>query len=150
MKLPVQRLDGKSTGPEAPRYCVPPARTYISCQDVKEDCETVIADFGEALLSIESPNQLQTPVLLLPPEFLFDEPLGTAIDLWTLGSTLYNLLGERDLFEGFMPDEDHAIAEMISTLGPLPNKWGDSWQKKGDFFLPDGSWKKDTYHAHAP
>lgn len=51
-----------------------------------------------------------------------------------------------------MPDEDHAIAEMVSTLGPLPEQWWDRWQKKGDFFLPDGSWKKekDTHRAHAP
>lgn len=49
-----------------------------------------------------------------------------------------------------MPDEDHAIAEMISTLGPLPKRLWDRWEKKGDFFLPNGSWKKDTNCAHAP
>ncbi|OJD22938.1 hypothetical protein ACJ73_05710 [Blastomyces percursus] len=146
MRLPVQRLDGKSTGSETPRYCVPVARTYISCQDVEKDCEVVIADFRETFLSAAS-KRLHTPVLLLPPEFLFDEPLGTASDPWTLGSTLYNILGENALFEGFMPDEDHAIAEMIGTLGHFPEKWRDRWQKKGDFFLSDGSCKKDIHLA---
>lgn len=67
-----------------------------------------------------------------------------------LGCTLYNLLGQCDLFEGFMPDEDHVIVEMISTLGSLPKRWWGHWQKKADFFLQDGSWKADTHRAHAP
>lgn len=49
-----------------------------------------------------------------------------------------------------MPDEDHAIAEMISTLGPLPKRRWDCWQKKKGFFLPDESWKRDTHLGHAP
>jgi hypothetical protein len=50
----------------------------------------------------------------------------------------------------FLPDEDHVVAEMISTLGALPARWWDKWEKKGDFFLEDGSWKVGTHRAHAP
>ena len=146
----MQRLDEHPTGPKAPRYCVPPARTFQSCEEVKDDAQVVIADFGEAFFPAVPPKQLHTPILLLPPELLFHEPLGPAIDVWTLGCTLYNLLGERDLFEGFMPDEDHVIAEMISTLSNLPQRWWDRWEKKADFFLQDGSWNSDTHRAHAP
>lgn len=70
--------------------------------------------------------------------------------MWTLGCSLYELLGERPLFEVFNADQDHAIAEMISTLGPLPQRWWEQWHKKTDFFLEDGSWKQDTHRAHAP
>lgn len=150
LKLPVERLEGSPTGREAPRYCVPPARTFRACDEVGDDAQVVIADFGEAFFATESSKrQLHTPILLSPPEFLFNEPVGRAADIWTLGCTLYNLLGERHLFEGLMPDEDHVIAEMVSTLGRLPEKWWDRWQKRGDFFLPDGSWKTDTHRAHA-
>ncbi|KAL2869725.1 kinase-like protein [Aspergillus lucknowensis] len=136
-RLPVQRLDGKPIGPEAPRYCVPPARTFQACGEIEDNAQVVIADFGEAFCA-EAPmpnHQLHTPVLLLPPESIFSESLGPAIDVWTLGCTLYHLLGERHLFEGFMPDEDHTVAEM---------------EKKTDFFLEDGSWRTDTHRAHAP
>lgn len=146
----MQRLDGHPAGPEAPNYCVPPARTFQPCGEVNDDVQVVIADFGEAFFPAEPPTQLHTPILLLPPEFLFNERLGPPIDVWTLGCTLYNLLGKRSLFEGFMPDEDHAIAEMISTLGNLPSRWWDRWQKKEDFFLEDGTWDPDTHRAHAP
>lgn len=49
-----------------------------------------------------------------------------------------------------MPDKDHVLAEMVSTLGPLPKHWWDRWQLKTDFFLDDGSWKTDTHRPHAP
>lgn len=150
LKLPVQRLDSQQTGSEAPRYCVPPARTFQPCTKIKDDAQVVIADFGEAFLPKEPPKQLHTPVLLLPPEFLFQERLGTPVDIWTLGGTLYNLLGTGNLFDGSMPDQDHAVAEMISTLGYPPKRGWDRWQKRADFFLDDGSWKSGTNRAHAP
>ena len=114
------------------------------------DARVIIFDFGEAFLRREAPKVLHTPVLLLPPETFFHEQLGPAIDVWTLGATLYEILGERPLFEGFMPDQDHVIAEMVSTLGDLPKRWWDRWEQKTDFFFEDGSWKTDTHRSHAP
>lgn len=146
----MQRLDKNPVGPEAPEYCVPSARTFQPCGEVEDDTQVVIADFGEAFFPAQPPKLLHTPVLLLPPESLFHEHLGPPIDIWTLGCTLYILLGERNLFEGFMPDEDHVVAEMISTLGNLPKRWWDRWEKKEDFFLQDGSWDTNTHRAHAP
>ncbi|KKZ60374.1 hypothetical protein EMCG_04889 [[Emmonsia] crescens] len=122
---PFNGWTGNRKAPKQPGTASHHAQTYISCHGIKEDCWVVIADFGEASLLEEPPKRLYTPVLPLPPEFLLNEPLGTAIDLWTLGGTLYNLLGERDLLEDFMRDEDHAITEMISTLGPLHKRWWD-------------------------
>jgi len=54
------------------------------------------------------------------------------------------------LFEGFMPDHNHVIAEMISTLGHLPKLWWEKWQQRTDFFLGEGLWKTDTGRDHAP
>jgi serine/threonine-protein kinase SRPK3 len=114
------------------------------------DARVIISDFGEAFFQDEERKELHTPILLLPPEIFFREHLGPAIDVWTLGCSLYEILGERPLFEGFMPDQDHVIAEMVSTLGHLPKRWWDRWQQRTDFFLEDGSWKTDTHRSHAP
>ncbi|PYI00006.1 kinase-like protein [Aspergillus ellipticus CBS 707.79] len=148
-KLPVERLDRIPIGPEVPRYCVPPAMIFRSSEEVL-DAQVIISDFGEAFFQNQERKDLHTPILLLPPEIFFHERLGRAVDVWTLGCTLYEVLGERPLFEGFVPDEDHVIAEMISTLGHLPKRWWDRWQRRTDFFLEDGSWKIETDRSHAP
>lgn len=114
------------------------------------DARVMISDFGEAFFEGEERKTLHTPILLLPPEIFFHEQLGPAVDVWTLGCTLYGVLGERPLFEGFVPDQDHVVAEMVSTLGHLPKRWWDRWQQRTDFFLEDGSWKTDTHRSHAP
>lgn len=122
---------------------------FTSSEEITEP-HIIISDFGESFLQHEERHSLHTPVLLLPPELLFHEPLGPAVDIWALGCSLYEILGERPLFEGFMPDEDHIIAEMVSTLGPLPPRWWERWSKRSDFLHEDGAWKTDTHRAHAP
>ena len=148
-KIKVERMDGAPCSPEVPSYSVMPAQLAIPSDQVS-DPRIIISDFGEAWLSdTETREELQTPVLFLPPETTFSRKLnGKPADVWTLGCTLYEILGERPLFEGFMPDKDDIIAEMVSCLGLLPQHWWQSWQARGDFFLEDGSWKTDMKHFH--
>ncbi|OBT44955.1 hypothetical protein VE00_04108 [Pseudogymnoascus sp. WSF 3629] len=114
------------------------------------DSQIIIADFGEAFFENEKRKELHAPMLLLPPEIFFDDDAGPPIDVWMLGCTLYEILGDRPLFEGFMPDKDHVLAEMVSTLGDLPRHWWNMWEHKTDFFLEDGSWDPDTPRSHSP
>lgn len=147
----IERMDGTPLGPEVPSYSVMPAQLVIASDEVS-DPRLMISDFGEAWLSnTETREELQTPVLYLPPEATLSKKLiGKPADVWTLGCTLYEILGERPLFEGFMPDKDDIIAEMVSTLGVLPRQWWDSWQARGEYFLEDGSWKTDMKRCHEP
>lgn len=126
-----------------------PAQLVIPSDEIS-DPRIMISDFGEAWLSdTETREELQTPVLFLPPETTFAKDLiGKPADVWTLGCTLYEILGERPLFEGFMPDKDDIIAEMVSSLGLLPQQWWETWQARGEFFLEDGSWKTDMKRFH--
>ena len=57
-------------------------------------------------------------------------------------------MGERPLFEGFMPDRDDILAEMVSALGPLPQPWWDSWKARGEFFNENGAWGTDMTRGH--
>jgi hypothetical protein len=46
------------------------------------------------------------------------------------------------LFEGFFPDEDGMIAEIVSALGKTPQPRWDDWRARGDFFDAQGeNWK---------
>ena len=81
---------------------------FVSSEDIV-DARVKVSDFGEAFCDKEDRQNLHTPILLLPPELFFHERLGPAINVWTLGCSLYEILGERHLFEGFMPDQTTSL-----------------------------------------
>ena len=146
----VERLDGAPLGPEAPSHSIMPAQLVIDSDQVS-DPRICISDFGEAWLSKDDQEkkELNTPVLFLPPEAIFEKSqLGFPADVWTLACSIYEIMGERPLFEGFMPDRDDVLAEMVSALGPLPKPWWDAWHGRVEFFLGDGSWRTDMTRAH--
>ncbi len=120
-KTIIERTDGIPTGPKVPSYSVMPTQ-LVTPSDEISDPRIITSDFGEAWLSdTETREEIQTPVLFLPPETTFAKDLiGKSAEVWSLGCTLYEILGERPLFEGFMPDKDDIIAEMVSSLGLLP------------------------------
>lgn len=107
----------------------------------------MLTDFGEAWFPAFSPRySLNTPVLYRPPEAVFAEaerkPISPAADIWSLGCTIYELFSPGTLFEGFFPDEDDMIAEVVSALGKPPQLWWDNWRARGDFFdAQGGNWK---------
>lgn len=148
VQVPNRRLDNGSLGPEVPSYSIFPADMVVPADQV-QDGRIRISDFGEAFLT-NPPKTLHTPTLLLPPETLFLENLGPPADIWTLACTLFEILGERALFEAFIPNKDDLIAEMVSTLGKLPRRWWDRWQKRSDYFLEDGSWNPDFKGIMSP
>ncbi|PGH11807.1 CMGC/SRPK protein kinase [Polytolypa hystricis UAMH7299] len=149
---PITRLDEQLTGQEAPNYCVSPMITAEECSQVPDSVQVVIAGFGEAFFPEKIPlyprKVLNTPTLLMPPEAIFGEHPDSAVDIWTLGCTIYDLLGNGSLLKGFMPDEDDVVAEIISTFGQILWKWTNKWSKKRDFFRLDGTWKQETGRAH--
>lgn len=115
--------------------------------------EIIISDYGTSFKLTETPAPpLQTPVLYSPPEDFFNELITqpTASDIWTLGVSMYEVLGERPLFETFAWDRDDIVAEMISTLGQPPERWWKSWQNCAEFFKEDGSWIDDFRRISTP
>lgn len=110
-----------------------------------------ISDYGTSFLpSSEGPHKLYTPLLFLPPEDFFHEPITLAADMWTLGVSLYEVLGERCLFEAFNGDQDDVFADIISTLGQPPPRWWDKWENRKEFFQEDGSWIHNIGRIYTP
>ncbi|KAJ5933846.1 SR protein-specific kinase Dsk1 [Penicillium verhagenii] len=115
--------------------------------------EIIISDYGTSFNIANTPTPtFHTPALYSPPEDFFNEPiiLPTSADIWTLGVNMYEVLGERPLFETFAWDRDDIVAEMINTLGQPPARWWKSWQKRSEFFNEDGSWIDDFHRISTP
>lgn len=66
----------------------------IVAQDSIKYVGTTISDFSEALFKDEPRKESYTPIILLPPEYIFHEPITQAVDVWILGHLLYQVLGE--------------------------------------------------------
>lgn len=110
-----------------------------------------VSDYGTSFkIATGSSSKLHTPALYAPPEDFFDEPITLAADVWTLGVSLYEVLGERPLFETFSWDRDDIVAETVNTLGALPPRWGDAWPNRKEFFQPDGSWISNFKRISTP
>lgn len=151
-EVPIRQVDGKPGEPHAPPRAIFPMTLNMPANEV-DDPEVIISDYGTSFIISQTPSPtLYTPALYAPPEDLCSETIThpTAADIWTLGVNLYEVLGERPLFETFAWDRDDIIAEMINTLGKLPERWWSSWIKHSEFFEEDGSWIADFCRISTP
>ncbi|RAK94172.1 kinase-like protein [Aspergillus costaricaensis CBS 115574] len=126
-QIPISRIDNHhhSIHPHAPTHAIIPMT--MTQQLPTSNINIKISDFGTSYLFTNppSPEALHTPTILLPPEAIFHDPITSAADIWTLGCTLYDILGDRPLFEPWSDSPDDVIWEMVSMLGgELPERWG--------------------------
>ncbi|KAF2494668.1 kinase-like protein [Lophium mytilinum] len=147
-KQPLRRRDGLPLGSNAPAYSVSSAMLVLGCGTEVKDPKVLISDFGESfLITDEDCKELHTPMILRPPESFFGERIGPKADIWTMGCTLFEILGCGTLFENWFPDMNQTVTEMISTLGPIPTRWWDKWSAEGKSmsFNQDGTWKEGAF-----
>lgn len=115
------------------------------------DPRVQIIDYGTSFVfPSETSPSLHTPPLYSPPESFFDEPITSAADIWTLGVSLYEILGERALFESFSVERTDIFADVISTLGIPPESWWKYWACRGEFFRDDGTWLAELERIYTP
>ncbi|PLN76142.1 kinase-like domain-containing protein [Aspergillus taichungensis] len=65
-------------------------------------------------------------------------PLTFSSDIWTLACTIWHIVAQRSLFEGFLTNEDDMTCQQIAALGPLPSEWWGKWEGRGNHFTDDG------------
>ena len=143
-KTEVRRVDGAPIGPHAPPYAVYPMRIKTPANTLKDPIIR-ITDFGTSFRVDEKPNrELHTPAPYPPPEAFFKDHITLAADIWTLGVSFYEVLGECCLFEAVGWDEGDIIAEIANSLGMLPKRWWKDWAARDEFFEKDGSGERLT------
>ena len=81
-----------------------------------------------------------TPPLLAPPElrFLPHEPLSFSADIWALACLIWEILGQRPIFEAFNPSDDWMTKEHVHVLGKLPPEWWERWPTRSEWFDEHG------------
>lgn len=112
----------------------------------------VFSDFGESF----NPNKTsrfssKTLPLIQPPEARFsDEPLSFPSDIWTLACTIWEIFGQRRLFDAFRPTADRVTAEQVEVLGILPHEWWEKWDRRLEWFNEEGELdlKPETSRGH--
>ena len=140
-KQVITRNDGNPLGPEVPPYAVSPA--ILLKLGKPPTNEISILDFGEASFATELRRQWHTPILLQAPEALLGEPVGQPADIWAFACTVFAVFNNKSLFEGFMPNSDDVLSEVVDTLGQLPERWWEKWEQRREFYEEDGRKKTE-------
>lgn len=133
---PVNRLDGREIPPEVPQHGVIPLWLGEASEDVTlPEAKVLVSDFGEAFCpSHEQKFESQTPLVVRPPEARFEptQPLTFSSDIWTLACTMWDIMGQRTLFEGLLTNDDDMTNQQVELLGPLPSEWLTKWTEIRD------------------
>jgi serine/threonine-protein kinase SRPK3 len=148
----VVRLDGKTLSNGVPARVFIPGWFGVRSDDIVLGEEKIIlSDFGESFNPHKTVRfSSKTLPLLQPPEARFsDEPLSFASDIWTLACTIWEVFGQRPLFEAFFATPDRVTAEQVETLGVLPPDWWEKWSGRREWFNEEGELdSKKTSRGH--
>ncbi|KPM37032.1 hypothetical protein AK830_g9514 [Neonectria ditissima] len=115
--------------PYAPRYLVYPIE-FGDADDSVVLPHTQVIDFGQSFEVSQRPPPATfgIPANYAAPEVLIDSSGSTAMDLWSLGCTLYEIRLDRRLFDVFqlvgLRKEDY-MDEISSILGEPPEPWAE-------------------------
>ncbi|EED16447.1 srpk, putative [Talaromyces stipitatus ATCC 10500] len=128
----VVHLDGRQLPPGVPSHGIIPMWLGEASENLLlTESNILLTDFGESFLpSEEKKYESHTPLVMRPPETWFqpERPLSFESDIWTLACSIWTIIAQRPLFEGFLATQDDIICEQVDALGILPPEW---WQKWG-------------------
>lgn len=90
--------------------------------------DLAVIDFGQSFDAFQRPPPVAfgIPANYAAPVVIFDNVGSTAMDLWSLGCTIYEMYVGRQLFDVFQLirlTKLHYLDEIDSLLGPPPDPW---------------------------
>ncbi|CAF3452780.1 hypothetical protein SNK03_002859 [Fusarium graminearum] len=142
--VPVTRLDGLPLDENAPRNAVLPIWLGQKSEDVAlGDAKILLGDFGESFLpSEEKRNYSNAPIRYRAPETQFPDvcpSLSFSSDIWSLGCLLWNVVGQRPLFDAWTLSEDDILQDQTDLLGEIPEEWSAYSSKRSEYWIEDVS-----------
>lgn len=66
-------------------------------------------------------------------------PLSFPSDIWSMACTIWTIIAQCPLFEGFLASEDDMTCEHVDALGILPPEWWMKWEGRRNKFSEDGT-----------
>lgn len=152
---PVIRVDQKPlASPGVPAYVYSPIWLGKPSDEVLlPEAKVLLADFGTAFWPAqESRVASYTPLQIRPPEVRFEptEPISYPSDIWSLGCTIWAILGVRPFLDNWLFGPDDATADQVDALGPMPDEWWETWEGRSKHFIGNGRPKegRDTWTFH--
>ncbi|KAI9701737.1 MAG: hypothetical protein M1820_006365 [Bogoriella megaspora] len=113
---------GQSHNQGIPEYLVRPSPVPVTDTPTKN---IRIIDFGQSFTNSTRPRTLKTPLVLRPPEVLFNDDWDYRVDLWSTGCTIFELMTGQPPFDSVMATKETLIVQMIESIGQLPPMWQD-------------------------
>ncbi|KAL0929552.1 serine/threonine-protein kinase SRPK3 [Colletotrichum truncatum] len=117
--------------PHAPKYLVYPVDFgSIDAEFVLPRAN--IIDFGQSFNLSHPPASYGIPTNYSAPEVVLDHRGTAAMDMWSLGCTLYEIrLGQRlfDVFQLIDTRKEDYVNEVASLLGKPPGRWAEFFEQ---------------------
>jgi serine/threonine-protein kinase SRPK3 len=121
-----------------PKYLVWPSHVHFTKASITTPIN--IIDFGQSFTESARPTTLKTPLVLRPPELLFEDEWDYRVDLWTVGCNvnlscvaasrpqltflqIFELITGQPPFDSIMATKETVIAQMVESVGELPLRW---------------------------
>jgi serine/threonine protein kinase len=126
----ILRSDGQPLDPWIPTHGVVPAWLGCASDEITlADSRIFLIDFGESCRPPVDMRKSNTPFIYRAPEILLDPTAHVSFlaEIWSLACALFAIMGQRHLFETWLPTRDQIIEEHVDMLGHLPGEWQTSW-----------------------
>ncbi|KAJ5835250.1 hypothetical protein N7447_001276 [Penicillium robsamsonii] len=109
----------------------------------------VLSDFGSAVRGNEKRNHDAQPTIYRSPEVMLKIEWSYPIDIWNVGTMIWDLFEGKHMFIGMDPDEKGYstrahLAEVIGILGPPPLDILKRGERSHEFFTKDGHWNNQV------
>ncbi|PYI01431.1 kinase-like protein [Aspergillus sclerotiicarbonarius CBS 121057] len=138
---PIIRFDGRKIPSCVPSRAILPVWLGEASESlILAEAKLLLSDFGEAFSPAkENKFKSHTPLVYRAPESRFEaKPLSFPSDIWSLVCSIWDIIAESPLFEGFLATDDDMICEHVDALGILPPAWWKQWEARQKKFTEDG------------
>ncbi|OJJ42601.1 hypothetical protein ASPZODRAFT_20370 [Penicilliopsis zonata CBS 506.65] len=149
--IPVTRCNGESLPSNVPAVAVLPLSLGKKAEEFTlSDAQILLSDWGEAFppaLEERRGKDCHTPLSVRPPEARFEPEalLSFSADIWTLATTVWEILGMKAIFSSEFMTAEELVAQQVDLLGLLPPAWWQNWDAKDQFFHENGQPKEGRY-----
>lgn len=103
--------------------------------DTISNNHTKVSIFLGQLLTIQT--QKRSGFLVADMSFCIQSQLECGCRVVT-AHTIWEIIAQKSLFEGFLTNEDDMACQHIGVLGPLPPEWQQKWDAHRDQLLKNG------------